>query len=314
MSCEPRPSLSAATRSVAGQSGKRGLGLLLFLTVSMLWALPGCYHTGARSAASHPAAGVAGATSPAPTAAESPTPSVPENSLEPASSEPAVDAPVRRAPQVAKVTHGPRSRHWVALTIDDGPHPGYTPRLLATLKQYKVKATFFVVGEMADRYPELVQQEIADGHSIGTHTYTHANLRMLSESQVQKEIKEGGASVKRFTGSTPTLLRPPFGFYNSYVVHAANALGYTLVLWSLHSGDSQGFKPDRIMKRVHGVKDGDILLMHDGYGYTPKVLPRVLEYLKSRGFEFVTVSEMLRQMPPEVSRSVPGPAAAKEKP
>lgn len=217
---------------------------------------------------------------------------------------------MRRAPQVAKVVHGPRSRHWVALTIDDGPHPGYTPRLLATLKHYKVKATFFVVGEMADRYPELVQQEIADGHSIGTHTYTHANLRTLSEKQVQNEIREGGASVKRFTGSTPTILRPPFGFYNTYVAHAANALGYTVVLWSLHSGDSQGLKPDRIMERIHGVKDGDLILMHDGYGYTPRVLPRVLEYLKSRGFEFVTVPEMLQQMPPDASKPKVSPRSA----
>lgn len=219
--------------------------------------------------------------------------------------------PVRQPAAVHVLEHGDRAEKWVALTIDDGPHPEYTPRLLKILKQAGVHATFFVVGMMAEQHPDLVRAEVADGHEIGTHTYSHQDLRKLRPDQVKQEIMQGGAAVKRITGKTPNILRPPYGFYDKYDVHCTNALGYTLVLWSLHSGDSQGLKPDRIYERVRRAQNGDIILMHDGFGYTPRALPTVLQILKNRGFRFVTVEEMLQrevQLRPQAITAKAAPA------
>lgn len=239
----------------------------------------------------------AGSAALAPSQPSSTVPEPAQNAIALAPSAP--PKPVRLPARVPLMEHGDRSEKWVALTIDDGPHPEYTPRLLKILKQARVHATFFVVGTLAEEHPDLIRAEVADGHEVATHTYSHQDLRKLRPDQVKREMLQGGAAVKRVTGTTPRILRPPYGFYDSYDVRCANALGFTVIMWSLHSGDSQGLKPDAMCERVRKAQNGDIILMHDGFGYTPRALPTVLQILKNRGFRLVTVEEMLQR---EISR------------
>lgn len=201
-----------------------------------------------------------------------------------------------KGPFIPQLSHGDPSRKWVAITIDDGPHPAYTPKLLAELKQANVHATFFVVGMMAAKYPDLVKAEAAAGHQIGTHSYTHPHMRQLSAAQVRGELARGADVIARITGKRPDAFRPPYGEKNDFVLNTATSLGLTLVLWSVYSGDSAGKKPDQIKQTVFKeARNGSIILLHDGYGYTPKVLPALLEGLKRRGFQFVTIDQLIAQ-------------------
>lgn len=187
-------------------------------------------------------------------------------------------------------------RKWLALTFDDGPHPQYTPELLAILKQFNVKATFFVVGKMAETSPELVKAEVAAGHTVANHTYHHVNLNKIPEEAVATEIRACGDVIQSITGKTPDLFRPPGGDYNKRVAEAAEALGYTMVLWTDDPGDYASPGERLVETRVlRDLSNGGILLLHDGVQQTVDLLPQLLTILKGRGYEFVTADEMLRQ-------------------
>lgn len=194
-----------------------------------------------------------------------------------------------------KIIHGDPDRKEVAITFDDGPHPGYTPKLLAILKQYNAKATFFLVGEKVEEYPDLVRAEFQAGHSIGNHTYHHVNLTKIPISDVAIEILADEMAIKKVTGVRPHLFRPPGGDYDRNVAKIVNTLGYTLVLWSINPGDyeqpGEGLIEERVLRKIHG---GSIILLHDGVQQTVDVLPTILEYLKMEGYRCVTVDEMLK--------------------
>lgn len=194
----------------------------------------------------------------------------------------------------AKLMHGDRARKQIALTFDDGPHPGYTSRLLEILKQENVKATFFLVGEMAEKHPELVREEAEAGHTIGNHTYHHVSLPKIPAEYVATEIKACGEVLQGITGKAPFLFRPPGGEYTDKVAEVSEALGYRMVLWTDDPGDYAS--PGAAVVRERLLRDaanGGILLLHDGIQQTLNVLPGVIERLKARGYEFVTVDEML---------------------
>jgi len=183
----------------------------------------------------------------------------------------------------------------VALTFDDGPHAKFTPRLLAILQQEHVPATFFVVGEMAEKHPELVKAEVAAGHAIGNHTYHHVNLTKILEPDVATEIKACGETLQRITGKTPHLFRPPGGDYDKGVAETATALGYTTVLWTDDPGDYASPGDPVIFKRTLAqVSKGGIILLHDGIEQTIDILPKLITTLKQRGYQFVTVDELMR--------------------
>ena len=194
-----------------------------------------------------------------------------------------------------KIIRGNTKKRQIALTFDDGPHPAFTPKLLALLRKEGVKATFFVVGEMAQRYPNLVRAEIADGHCVGNHTYHHVNLTKIPEQDVATEIKACNDVIKQITGHTPRLFRPPGGDYDKGVIEAAESMGYTTVLWTDDPGDyaSPGEKliTSRILKHV---SNGGIILIHDGIEQTYDILPELIHTLKKEGYTFVTVDEMMK--------------------
>ncbi len=194
-----------------------------------------------------------------------------------------------------KLIRGNRDRKEIAITFDDGPHPKYTPKLLSILKRYNAKATFFVVGEQAAKYPFLVKAEIAAGHQVGNHTYHHVNLTKIPVEGVATEIKACGDVIKSITGTAPHAFRPPGGDYNTPVAEASEALGYTMILWTDDPGDyaSPGdiVIQDRLLTTAN---NGGIVLIHDGVQQTVDVLPRILAFLHAQGYKFITIDEMMK--------------------
>ena len=193
----------------------------------------------------------------------------------------------------------------VALTFDDGPDPIYTPRILDILKKNNVKATFFIVGRHAEKYPDIVKQIAADGHDIGSHSYSHPiNLVVLSRDKMAQEITKTEEAIYKACGVRPYLFRPPRGLYNRALTDQLKARKYTLVLWSLSSRDWQEPSFKEITWRVTtGIKNGDILLFHDSGSLivseggsresTIAALPFVIKELRDKGYRFVTVSDLI---------------------
>lgn len=197
-------------------------------------------------------------------------------------------------PLAPKVIHrGDPSIHAVALTFDDGPHPEYTPRILAILQRYRVHATFFVVGKMAKRYPKLVQQEYSLGNTIGNHSMHHVDLTTISTEAVTAEWADSNAVIRSLTGETPRFCRPPSGFYTQETITSAESLGLSMVLWSRYPHDYGDPGTEVIVKRVvSGVRNGDIILLHDGVEQTIEALPVIITALQQQRFEFVTLDKM----------------------
>ncbi len=207
-----------------------------------------------------------------------------------------VAMPIVPKSRLGLMGHGDRARKEIALTFDDGPHPGYTPQLLAVLKRYNVPATFFLVGEMAERSPELVRDELAQGDSIGNHTYHHVSLVKITPDEAAAEIRACDLVLQSITGKTAHLFRPPGGVYDSAVAREAAAQGYTTVLWTDDPGDYASPGIETIEKRtVKTAHNGGILLLHDGIQQTVDALPTIIQTLRAEGYKFVTVDQMLAE-------------------
>ena len=189
----------------------------------------------------------------------------------------------------------------VALTFDDGPHPVYTPKILEILRRYKVKATFFLIGERVEQFPQIAQQIVSEGHEVGNHTYSHPNdLPREDWNKVRLEIEKCSAAIERVTGVRPKFFRPPRGFLNYKVLTLAQIEGYTVVFWTVSADHKDAPTPkamaNRVLKLVH---PGAIILMHDGRipsrWKDVKALPLIIEGLQKRGYKFVTVSELFKR-------------------
>jgi peptidoglycan/xylan/chitin deacetylase (PgdA/CDA1 family) len=188
----------------------------------------------------------------------------------------------------------------VALTFDDGPHPLATMKLCDTLGRYHVHATFFVVGRVASKDPEILQALVGEGHEVANHTWNHPSIRGLSTRDMRAELDETRALIRNVTGHDTTLFRTPGSTANYLRTRFHVPAGYQLVMWNVHSLDQEGYSAERIAARVLSqVKDGDIVLMHNGLDTTVRALDTIIPALKKRGFEFVTVSELLRARRPQ---------------
>lgn len=194
------------------------------------------------------------------------------------------------------IRHGDGMTKRIALTFDDGPHPEYTPLILDILEEYGVKATFFVIGENADRYPDLVRREADEGHEIGNHTYTHPITSSPSEKEIIEEVGRTEETILRITGSRPKLFRPPGGCVFDGIGTKMKRMGYTTVLWSVDTVDWKRPGTDKIVSEVLGnTKSGSIILCHDFVvnSQTPTALAQWLPKMLGEGYEFVTVSELI---------------------
>lgn len=193
-----------------------------------------------------------------------------------------------RGPVYKLLLRGDRTQKKIMLTFDDGPHQNWTPQLLAILKAHNVKATFFVVGEQASKYPELVRAQVRDGHVVANHSEHHVRLSTIPYQKVVLEYAWCNTVLKRITGEQPRYCRPPGGDYNREIVLAASRLGLTTVLWTADPGDYANPGERAIEKKLLlRVKNGGIILLHDGIQETLDVLPHILQTLKADGYEFV---------------------------
>jgi peptidoglycan/xylan/chitin deacetylase (PgdA/CDA1 family) len=189
-------------------------------------------------------------------------------------------------------------RKVVALTFDDGPNPDATPRILDTLAEKGVRATFFILGSHAERWPELVRRISHDGHQVGNHGYFHRKLHFKSPFYVNRDIRLGLRAIRRAGAPAPRWFRAPHGFRSPWTTPIALSYGERTVGWSLGVWDSDRPGVDQIVRRtIEGVTPGSIVLLHDGDGYNPDgdrmqtaaALPQIIDRLKDRGYEFATL-------------------------
>ena len=193
----------------------------------------------------------------------------------------------------------PTARKRIALTFDDGPHVRQTPKLLDVLAAYGAHATFFVLGNRADHEGELLNRMVAEGHQIGTHTYTHKQLSILSNAQITEELEASCQTIERLTGVRPTALRPPYGSKNASVLQIATQERLSIILWNVDPEDWKCQNANQVASHIiQRAQDGDIILLHDMYGSTVDAVERVLSTLTGQGYEFVTVDELIPNSQP----------------
>ena len=205
-------------------------------------------------------------------------------------------AALKRGLKYHILMRGDPFRREIALTFDDGPHPQYTPQIISILASSEVKATFFIVGELAEKYPALVRAEAAAGHEIANHTYDHVNLTKIPSEDAAVEIEACSDVLQSITGKRPTMFRPPGGDYNDEVAMIGESLKYTMALWTDNAGDWDSPGKVAIEDRVlENVSPGGIILMHDGIEQTIKALPIIIRILKREGYRFVTLDQMMRE-------------------
>ncbi len=185
----------------------------------------------------------------------------------------------------------------IALTFDDGPHPRYTEKILNILKKYDIKATFFVIGVNIENYPDELKLIFEEGHEIGNHSYSHAIEKNFDEKAAREELKKCEELIYNRVGIKPKLFRPPQGDYSADVEKIAFDNGYSIVLWSVDTKDWAHNSPQNIMSVVSNqLRGGDVILMHDytsGKNTTCDALEIMIPYLLEKGYEFVTVSELM---------------------
>ncbi len=177
----------------------------------------------------------------------------------------------------------------VALTFDDGPSK-FTPKILDCLAANNAKATFFVVGYNINPHSSVLKRAYDLGMEIGNHTMNHKNLKTLGADGVKSELKQASDAILNVTGARPTVIRPPYGNYNSTVSSVADA---PLILWSIDTLDWKTRNTDSTVNAIlNNVKDGSVILMHDLYSQTAEAAVRVIPELILRGYKLVTVSEL----------------------
>lgn len=182
----------------------------------------------------------------------------------------------------------------VSLTFDAAWGNEDTQTLIDILARYEVKATFFVVGFWADKYPESVQALHEAGHEVMTHSDDHAHFNQLTRQQIIDNLNAGCDKIEAVTGVRPKLFRAPYGEYNDLVVQTAEELGLTTIQWDVDSLDWKDLPAAEITRRVtESVRDGSIVLFHNAALHTPEALPEIIETLLSRGYRIVPVSELL---------------------
>ena len=184
----------------------------------------------------------------------------------------------------------------IALTFDDGPDSYHTLQALDILQHYGVKATFFCIGRQVAAYPLLVRQVYEARHVIGNHTYTHPNLALLSVSDILSQLNQTSDAIQEVIGVRPVFFRPPYGALSTKVLKQVERLGLTIVMWNDKAEEWARPGVNFIIRRVLDSGNGGIILMHDGgkdQSQTLAALPGIIEGLQNRGFQFVTIQQMV---------------------
>ncbi len=181
----------------------------------------------------------------------------------------------------------------IALTFDDGPHPRYTEQILDVLDKYGVRATFFVIGKNVQNYHGIVEEEIARGHEVECHTFSHRFANSYGYDEASEELSDSEDAL----GFKPSFVRPPGGIVSASFKRAAQEKDYRIILWSVDTLDWKCPGVDYVSSAVmNNAKSGDIILMHDyvcGRSSTVEALKRVIPALLEDGYTFVTVAELV---------------------
>ena len=179
----------------------------------------------------------------------------------------------------------------VALTFDDGPHPFYTEQLLDGLKERGVVVTFFVTGEHAQLHPQIIKRMKQEGHVIGNHTYSHMQLRKDNREAFKEELQQTNQILKELTGEDVVYVRPPYGSWDKKLEKELNMIP---VLWSV---DPLDWCTENVQTVVLGVtehvEENSIILLHDYFASSVTAALQIVDELLEKGYEFVTVEELL---------------------
>jgi len=223
--------------------------------------------------------------------------------------------PVPAPPQISyAMVHG--VGRTIAMTFDDGPSEKLTPMLLDMLKQRGIHATFFVVGQNAAAYPDILKRAVAEGHEIGNHSWSHPQLTHLSMEGVDSQILKTNAAIHAAIGHDPVLMRPPYGATSAALnKHFAQTYGMKVILWSVDPLDWKYRNSARVEREILSqVGPGGIVLSHDIHATTVAAMPETLDALIAQGYKFVTVSELIAMqgsVPTPTPAPKPGHASAK---
>ncbi|WP_157277252.1 polysaccharide deacetylase family protein [Oerskovia sp. Root22] len=181
----------------------------------------------------------------------------------------------------------------IALTFDDGPGK-YTSQLLDTLAEKQARATFFLVGRSVQANPHLVRREVAEGHAVGNHTWSHPDLSKLGTDQISQELQSTADAVEAASGVRPTLVRPPYGATSDTVTSVLSQRNEPAILWNVDTEDWKNKDSAMTSERaLAGARPGAILLMHDIHASTVSAVPGIVDSLRAAGYTLVTVPDLL---------------------
>jgi len=187
----------------------------------------------------------------------------------------------------------------VAITFDDGPHPEFTQKVLELLHQYNAKATFFCIGKNIEKHPKLLKKIIADGHTVGNHTFSHTNnFGFLSTLKVIDELHRTNAIIKEISGFQSKLYRPAFGVTNPRIKKALRQTKLLSIGWNQRSLDTTSLSEEKILKRITtNHKKGDVILLHDTSEKSVRVLEQYLLFLQQNKTASVTIDTLFNIEP-----------------
>jgi len=182
----------------------------------------------------------------------------------------------------------------IAITFDDEPHPEFTSKALGLLKKYNVKASFFCIGQHAEKYPELVQNILSEGHIIGNHSFSHIDsYGFLSFKKVLMDIEQGQEVFKKIANLNLQFFRPPFGVTNPNISKAVNRLKLKTFGWQVRSFDTVAKDPDKVFKKISKkIRKGDIILLHDTSEISIEILEKLLQFLQNKNLKSVTLEKL----------------------
>ena len=205
---------------------------------------------------------------------------------------------------------------FIALTFDDGPNATLTPKLLDLLAARHLKATFFVVGQNAADHPEILKRAVREGHEIANHSWSHPNLGKMSDEAVRRELQKTDDAITAAIGKRPTLMRPPYGSITARQkkwIH--EEFGYRIILWDVDPLDWKRPGPSVVTARIlKETKAGSIVLAHDIHPPTIEAMPATFDQLMKKGFNSVTVTELLGMATPIPPKPTPSPSAPRALP
>ena len=191
---------------------------------------------------------------------------------------------------------GKTDERLITLTFDDGPNKEMTPKVLDVLKENNIKATFFLIGKNVEQHPDIVKRIIDEGHIIANHTYSHSGIFPMSTGkQVDCELANCDEAIKKATGKSPALFRPPFGVTNPIIGRAVKKRGYRTIGWSIRSLDTVKSRSREDVCRgvVDKLHPGAIILLHDRCEKADELLREIISACRERGYSFTPLNKIL---------------------